>query len=156
MTLIQSGKVQQYWNSHHFPMWGWPDVWPHLHVFFYISSIFLLSSVFFHCISNIDFVKTLTSRQIQLKNYLLPLMKKIYGTNCQYYTLYSLSAFSLAKSLQILLEISATYKLGSYLLADNWLTCMYQFRFLAMVCLLSFSSKQCMIKQLLDSVFVIS
>ena len=124
--------------------------------FFYISSIFLLSSVCFHCISNIDFVKTLTSRQIQLKNYLLPLMKKIYGTNCQYYTLYSLSAFSLAKSLQILLEISATYKLGSYLLADNWLTCMYQFRFLAMVCLLSFSSKQCMIKQLLDSVFVIS
>ena len=121
-----------------------------------ISSIFLLSSVCFHCISNIDFVKTLTSRQIQLKNYLLPLMKKIYGTNCQYYTLYSLSAFSLAKSLQILLEISATYKLGSYLLADNWLTCMYQFRFLAMVCLLSFSSKQCMIKQLLDSVFVIS
>ena len=40
-----------------------------------------------------------------------------------YYTLYSLSVFSLAKSLQLILEISATYRLVSYLLADNWLIC---------------------------------
>ena len=38
-----------------------------------------------------------------------------------YYTLYSLSVFSLAKSLQLILEISTTYRLVSYLLADNWL-----------------------------------
>ena len=36
-----------------------------------------------------------------------------------YYTLYSLSVFSLAKSLQLILEISANYKLVSYLLGDN-------------------------------------
>ena len=36
-----------------------------------------------------------------------------------YYTLYSLSVFSLAKSLQLILEISTTCKLVSYLLADN-------------------------------------
>ena len=36
-----------------------------------------------------------------------------------YDTLYSLSAFSLAKSLQLILEISAAYRLVSYLLADN-------------------------------------
>ena len=36
-----------------------------------------------------------------------------------YYTLYSLSVFSLTKSLQLILEISTTYKLVSYLLADN-------------------------------------
>ena len=40
-----------------------------------------------------------------------------------YYTLYSLTVFSLAKSLQLILEISATYRLVSYLLADNWLIC---------------------------------
>ena len=40
------------------------------------------------------------------------------GNFC-YYTLYSLSVFSLAESLQLILEISATYRLGSYLLADN-------------------------------------
>ena len=39
-----------------------------------------------------------------------------------YYKLYSLSFFSLAKSLQLILEISATYRLVSYLL-DNWLIC---------------------------------
>ena len=33
--------------------------------------------------------------------------------------LYSLSIFSLAKSLPLILEISATYKLVRYLLADN-------------------------------------
>ena len=35
-----------------------------------------------------------------------------------YYTFYLLSVFSLAKSLQIILEISATYRLVSYLLED--------------------------------------
>ena len=40
-----------------------------------------------------------------------------------YYTLLSLSVFLLAKSLQLILEISATYRLVSYLLADNWLIC---------------------------------
>ena len=35
-----------------------------------------------------------------------------------YYVLYSLPVFSLAKSLQLILEIRATYKLISYLLAD--------------------------------------
>ena len=40
--------------------------------------------------------------------------------NFHYYTLYSLSVFSLAKSLQLILEISPTYiLLVSYLLADN-------------------------------------
>ena len=40
------------------------------------------------------------------------------------YTLYSLSVLSLAKSLQLILEISATYRLVSYLLAAyNWLIC---------------------------------
>ena len=33
----------------------------------------------------------------------------------------SSSVFSLAKSLELVLEISATYRLVSYLLADNWL-----------------------------------
>ena len=40
-----------------------------------------------------------------------------------YYTLYSLSVFSLAKSLRLILEISATCRLVSYLLADNLLIC---------------------------------
>ena len=69
-------------------------------------------------------------------------------------TKYLLSVFSLAKSLQLILEISAIYWIVSYLLAaDNWLICrlcaqlhdsqkQYQLRFLATVCLLSFSSKQ--------------
>ena len=85
-----------------------------------------------------------------------------------YYTLYSLSVFSLAKSLQLIVEISTTYRLVSYLLADNWLMCRlcaqctisnnnnYQFRFFATLCLSLFSSKQCLIKQLLHLVFVIS
>ena len=40
-----------------------------------------------------------------------------------YYTLYSWSVSSLAKSLQLILEISATYRLVSYLLVSNWLIC---------------------------------
>ena len=36
-----------------------------------------------------------------------------------YYTLYSISVFSLTKSLQLFLEITATYRLISYLLADS-------------------------------------
>ena len=48
------------------------------------------------------------------------------------YTLYSLSAFSLAKSLQLILETSATYRFVSYLLANNWLSCGFRvFRFLS-------------------------
>ena len=39
--------------------------------------------------------------------------------NCFYYTLYSLSVFSLAKSPQLIFETRATYKLISYLLANN-------------------------------------
>ena len=35
----------------------------------------------------------------------------------------TLSIFSLAEILQLILEISATYRLVSYLLADNWLFC---------------------------------
>ena len=38
-----------------------------------------------------------------------------------YYTLYSLSVSSLAKNLQLILEIGETYRLVTYLLADNWL-----------------------------------
>ena len=41
------------------------------------------------------------------------------SNNIHYYTMYSLSVFSLAKILQLILEISATYRLVSYLLADN-------------------------------------
>ena len=40
-----------------------------------------------------------------------------------YYSLNSLSVFSLVKSLQLILEISATYRSVSHLLADNWLSC---------------------------------
>ena len=100
--------------------------------------------------------------------------------------LYSLSVFSLAKSLHlhVFLEISTTYRLVSYLWVVHKMhdfqwqyqfrflvmvcwslfsskQCMikqwqYQFRFLVMVCWSLFSSKQCMIKQLLNSAFVIS
>ena len=37
--------------------------------------------------------------------------------------MYSLSIFLLAMILQLILEISTTYRLVSYLLADNWLIC---------------------------------
>ena len=37
--------------------------------------------------------------------------------------MYTLSVFALAKSLQLILQISATYRLVSYLLADTWLIC---------------------------------
>ena len=42
--------------------------------------------------------------------------------DCFYYTLHALSAFSLVKSLQLILKINATYRLVSYLLEANWLT----------------------------------
>ena len=48
---------------------------------------------------------------------------KLLSVMSHYYTLYSLSVFSLAKSLQLILEITATYRLVSYLVADNWLIC---------------------------------
>ena len=85
-----------------------------------------------------------------------------------YYTLLSLSVFLLAKSLQLILEISATYRLVSYLLADNWIICRMRAQCMIFnshinsegslrgcVCPF-FHSKQCIIKQLLGSVFVIS
>ena len=60
-------------------------------------------------------------------------------TNNYYYTFYSLSIISLAKSLQLILEISATYmyRVVSYLLADNWVVCRLQAR-----CIIS-SLEQC-------------
>ena len=84
-----------------------------------------------------------------------------------YYTLYSLSVFSLTKCLQLIMEINTMYRLVSDLLADNLLICRLQGQCmifsnninsvsLRRVCLLLFSSKQCIIKQLLDSVSVIS
>ena len=62
------------------------------------------------------------------KEDILDLKKKLFngylflraGTDTiDYHSLYSLSVFSLAKSLRLILEISATYRLVSYLLADN-------------------------------------
>ena len=44
---------------------------------------------------------------------------KTRGINKYYYTLYSKSVFSLAKNLQLILKISATHSLVSYLIADN-------------------------------------
>lgn len=38
-------------------------------------------------------------------------------------TLYSLTIFSLAKSVQLILELSIVYRLVSCLQANNWLTC---------------------------------
>ena len=57
---------------------------------------------------------------------------------CCYYTctLYSLSLFSLAESLELSLEISATYRLVSYLLADNCLICR-----LCVQCMISIDNK---------------
>ena len=93
-------------------------------------------------------------------------------TNKYYYTFNSLSIISLAKSLRLILEISATYmyRLVSYLLADKWLICMLHTQ-----CIISNleqcqnligSMQQCiyhylfqnnvLINQLLDFVFVIS
>ena len=40
-----------------------------------------------------------------------------------HHTLYYLSVFSLAKSWQLILKISATYRLASYLIRDNWPIC---------------------------------
>ena len=48
----------------------------------------------------------------------------------------SLSLFSLAESLELSLEISATYRLVSYLLADNWLICR-----LCVQCMISIDNK---------------
>ena len=84
-----------------------------------------------------------------------------------YYTLKPLSILSLAKILQLILEITPTYWLVSYLLTDNWLICGLRAHYAwflramsswlrATVYLLLFISKQCMIKQSLDSIFVIS
>ena len=90
-----------------------------------------------------------------------------------YYTLYSLSVFSLTKSVQLIMEINVTYRLVGDLLADNSLICRLQGQCMifknninsvslrvcvcvCVPCVLLFSSKQCIIKQLLHSIFVIS
>ena len=84
-----------------------------------------------------------------------------YIVNIYYYTLYSLSVFSLAKSQQLILEISATYRLVSYLLADYriifrlrawkaWFPRAMSTVFHAMLCLsFIFSSKQCINKTII-------
>ena len=84
----------------------------------------------------------------QLETQLLPLYL---------YILYSLSVFSLAISLQLILEISVTYRFFSYLMADNWLICglcaMHDFLRAISICALwgfflsLFASKICIIKQ---------
>ena len=89
------------------------------------------------------------------------------NTNC--YTQCSLSFFSFYKSLQLIFGISATYRFDSYLLAGNCLICRFSAQCMISksnvklwsvrrcVCLfLFFSLKQCIIKQLLNSFFVIS
>ena len=73
------------------------------------------------------------------------------------YILYSLSVFSLAISLQLILEISVTYRFFSYLMADNWLICglcaMHDLLRAISICALwgfflsLFASKICIIKQ---------
>ena len=85
------------------------------------------------------------------------------------YYMYSLSIFSLAEILQLILEISVTYRLVSYqLAADNWLPVICRLRAQCMIpramsnrfrvtVYLSLSiSKQCIIKQLSYLVSVIS
>ena len=59
----------------------------------------------------------------KLKEIKQQILHKEWSIICDYYTLYSLPGFSLAKSLQLILEISATYRLVGYLLSDNWLIC---------------------------------
>ena len=82
-----------------------------------------------------------------------------------YYSLKPLSILSLGKILPQILEITPTYWLVSYLLADNWLICGLRAHYAwflramsswlrATVYLSLFIWKQCMIKQSLD--FVIS
>ena len=70
-------------------------------------------------------VWTCTAFPLQNNGVLLVWNPLIVETNNYYYTFNSLSIISLAKSLQLILEISATYmyRLVSYLLADNWLIC---------------------------------
>ena len=82
------------------------------------------------------------------------------STSYVYYTLRSPSVFSLAKSLQLILGNSATYRLFAVGCARNaWFPramCLKNTVIAAIMRLSLFSSKQCIIKQLLDSVFVIS
>ena len=86
----------------------------------------------------------------------------------KYCSLKPLSILSLGKILQQISEITPTYWLVSYLLADNWLICGLRAHYAwflramsswlrATVYLSLFISKQCIIvKQSLDSIFVIS
>ena len=66
-----------------------------------------------------------------------------------YYTFYSLSVFSLAKSLQIILEISATYRLVSNLLADRCLICRLHIQFII-------SKRQCVCCHFLQKQYILS
>ena len=69
----------------------------------------------------------------------------------------------MAKSLQLILEISATYRLLSYLLDDLWPKCRLHAQcmiyngdfFRAILCLSLSPFQKCIIQQLLDSTFVI-
>ena len=77
-------------------------------------------------------------------------------TSVAYYVLYSLCVFSLAKSLQVNQRRELTNLWVARAIHD-FPKQLYQFSgFHMTVCLSLFSSKQCIIKQLLDSVFVIS
>ena len=86
-------------------------------------------------------------------------------TSCENTLYLVLSVFSLAKSMQLIfLEVSATYRLVIYLLSVTNLQVarvMHDFQeqcqsvLHAMLCLSIFSSKECIVKQLLDSNFVI-
>ena len=82
---------------------------------------------------------------------------RVAGTMPNYYTSYSLSMLSLAKILELMLEISATYRLVKYKVARA--LHIFKSNVKSVLCdgvLLSCILKQCIIKQLLDSVFVIS
>ena len=76
------------------------------------------------------------------------------------YTLCSLSVFSLAKRPQLVLEISVTYRLVNYLLADNWLIfrlcaqCMFSNNNINSGSLRRCVCRYFLEKQLVDSVFV--
>jgi len=86
-------------------------VWPVWNVCFWKFvvdyKIFILTTIDYYSLYNVHLLFTLIESPLKY----------------HYYTLYSLSVFSLAKILQLILEMSATYRLVSYPLADNWLIC---------------------------------
>ena len=68
---------------------------------------------------------TLAKSIYYIQNFIKKTIMHFIGStnNTNYYTLRSLSLFSFYKSLQLILEISATYRFVSYLLAENRLIC---------------------------------